>query len=233
VRIAICEDEKIHQEAIQGQLQKWAAGSCHEVDVSVFDNAETLLMLWEDVIFDVLILDIEMGQMSGMELAKAIRRIDANVTIIFVTSHASYSLEGYDVNPLHYLIKPLQSEKFHKVMDKALAVYSLKGGDNLVISAESGLQKIPPGAIRYIAMFSHNAEIFTADGSYTARTTLKELLRALPAHFINCHRSYVINMFKVDCAFNDHVVMAGGAGIPVSKARSKQVRELFIQLQTR
>ncbi|MFP3153190.1 LytTR family DNA-binding domain-containing protein [Lachnospiraceae bacterium ZAX-1] len=232
MKIAICEDEKIHQNTLQGMLKKWAADSRREIDVSIFDNAEALLMLWEDVVFDVLILDIEMKKMSGMELAKTIRRIDGDVIIIFVTSHSSYSLEGYEVNPLHYLTKPLQEQKFFKVLDKAFAIYLLQGRHGLVINAEAGLQKIPPDTISYIAIYSHDAKVYTSGGLYLSRTTIKELSKTLPAHFVNCHRSYIVNMFKVDCVFSDHVIMTDGKEIPVSRANSKQVRELFIQLRT-
>jgi DNA-binding LytR/AlgR family response regulator len=233
VRIAICEDEIFQQRNIDALLKKWAVNSHQEIDVSIFDSAEALLMLWGDVIFDILILDIEMKRMNGMELARTIRRLDENVIIIFVTGHASYSLEGYDVNPLHYLVKPLQEQKLFNALDKANAIYKLKGSENFVIQTEDGLRKVFLNTVYYIAMYSHNAEVYTADGTYNTRITIKELSQALPTHFIACHRSYIINMFKVNCIFNDRVVMEDNTEIPVSRGRIKHVREFFIQLRTR
>jgi DNA-binding LytR/AlgR family response regulator len=192
-----------------------------------------MLMLWEDVVFDVLILDIEMKKTSGMELARTIRRINEDVIIIFVTSHSSYSLEGYDVNPLHFLMKPLDEKIFHKVLDKAFTIYQLTGGNGLVIHSDAGLKKISAGKIHYISMRSHTAEIYTADEMYITRMTVNDLLQALPAHFINCHRSYIINMFKATCVFDDHIVMANDTEIPLSRGNIKRVRELFVRLRTR
>jgi DNA-binding LytR/AlgR family response regulator len=233
MRIAVCEDEKAHQSIIISLLQEWAAVSGRDIDVVAFDDAESLLMVWDDVVFDVLILDIEMKKMSGMELAKTVRRMDEDVIIIFVTSHESYSLEGYDVNPLHYLTKPLQERKFFKTLDKAFSIYQLKGGGGLVIGTDAGFVKISSDKICYISMYSHTAEIYTADGRYVTRMTVNDMLRALPSHFINCHRSCVVNMFKVSCVFDDHLVMEDGAEIPVSRSNIKKVRELFMRLRTR
>lgn len=233
MRIAICENEIKHQERVQRLLQQWANDSNRDISISTFKDAESLIMLWEDVIYDVLLLDIEMKKISGMELAKIIRRIDDNVIIIFITSHTSYSLEGYDVNPLHYLIKPIQEKVFFKVLDKAYAIYSLRGGDGLLINSEDGLVKIPTDTICYISMSAHYAKVYTSNGIYETRTTAKELAMSLPAHFIDCHRSYIINMFKVNCTFNGYVIMNDHTEIPVSRSRSKQVRELFARIQTR
>jgi DNA-binding LytR/AlgR family response regulator len=233
VRIAVCEDEKAHQNIIRSLLQGWATVSGRDIDVSAFNDAESLLMLWDDVVFDVLILDIEMKKMSGMELAKTIRRIDEDVIIIFVTSHSSYSLEGYDVNPLHFLMKPLDEKVFFKALDKAFAIYQLTGGDGLIIHSDAGLEKISIGKIHYISMYSHTAEIYTSDEMYITRMTVNDLLRALPAHFVTCHRSYIINMFKVSCVFDDHVVIADDIEIPISRGNIKKVRELFVRLRTR
>ena len=233
VKIAICEDEPQHRKTVQTLLDKWAIDAHRKIDVSAFDNAEDLLVTWENVVFDILILDIEMKKMSGMELARTIRRIDDNVIIIFVTSHSSYSLEGYDVNPLHFLIKPLQEQIFYRVLDKAAAIYALKGGDALVINTDTGLVKILPDTIYYIAIYAHNAEVYVADASYKTRTTIKELSQTLPKHFIACHRSYIVNMFKVKCVFSDHMIMEDNTEIPVSRGQSKHVREFFIRLRTR
>jgi len=233
VKIAICENEVKHQNEIQSLLQQWAKDSKREISISIFDDSESLIMLWGDVIFDILLLDIEMKKTSGMELAKIIRRIDDNVIIVFITSYASYSLEGYDVNPLHYLIKPLKKEVFFNVLDKAYAIYSLRGGDGIVINTEDGAKKILTDTIHYISISAHYADIYTSDGVYKTRTTIKELAAALPSHFIYCHRSYIINLFKVVCAFSGYVTMNDNTEIPVSKSHTKQVRELFAKIQTR
>ena len=235
MKIAICEDEKIQQMIIHELLQRWADAAHQEIDISVFDSAEGLLLLWENVNFDMLILDIEMKKMNGMELARTIRRIDEDVIIIFVTGYASYSLESFDVNPLHYLVKPLEDQKFFKVLDKANAIFKLKGEENLIIHTEEGLKKFSLAKVYYIAICSHEAKVYAMNGTYKIRnrTTIKELSQTLPAHFVACHRSYIINMFKVNCVFSDHVLMEDDTEIPVNRKQIKYVRELFIRLRTR
>jgi Response regulator of the LytR/AlgR family len=82
-------------------------------------------------------------------------------------------------------------------------------------------------------MDAHYAEITTTTGVLATRMTLKELTMILPDHFLSCHRSYIINMFKVACIFNDRIAMSDGNEIPVSRSRSKEVREFFMCIQTR
>ena len=233
MKIAICEDEKIHLNELYIMINSWSESVNAHVDISAYNNAEALLAIWGDIIFDVLILDIEMKKMNGMELAKTIRRVNDDVSIIFVTSHTSYSIDGYDVNPLHYLTKPLSKQKFHRALDKAYAIYQINGKDAIIINSNSGLERIVVDKVNYMSIFSHDVEVVTQSGIYKARVTLKELMAILPSHFIQCHRSYIINMMRVRCVFRDHVVMQDDIEIPVSKSNSKQVKTLFMHIRTR
>lgn len=232
MKIAVCEDEEAHLEKFSSMLSSWSSQRGVDVDCSNFKTAEALLMLWGDVIFDVLILDIEMGKMTGMELAKTIRRMDEDVTIIFVTSHTSYSLEGYEVNPLHFLTKPLDENKFYTVLDKALAIYNLKNEGQLIVNTADGAKRLVSDRILYISMYSHDANICTVSDSFSIRATARELMEDLPSHFLSCHRSYIVNMMKVDCVFSDYLVLLNKTEIPISRGHSKEVRDYFMRLRT-
>jgi two-component SAPR family response regulator len=106
MRIAVCEDERLYRDYILTDIRKWADTTGQDIILSSYDSAEALLMIWGDVLFDIIILDIELKKMSGMDLARIIRNTGEDVIIVFITNYANYSLEGYDVNPLHYLLKP-------------------------------------------------------------------------------------------------------------------------------
>ena len=230
MKIAVCEDVSIYSDYIVSIIHQWSNTTGNDADVSVYPDAESLLVVLGDVIYDVLLLDIEMKNMTGIELAKLVRRMDEDVVIIFITSHSNYSLEGYDVNPLHYLIKPVSEEKLKQVLDKAYAVYSIKGAEGIVISGESGMKKILLDKILYISTMSHFTEIATIDEILHTKTTRQELEKVLPNHFINCHRTYIINMFKVSAVYNDKLILNDGTNIPVSRRRSKNLMESFMRL---
>ena len=104
MRIAICDDEKAQRSLITKYLQEWARENGQILELSEFPDAESLLFCWEDEKrFDLLILDIEMGALSGMELAERIRRENEDIPILFITGYETYMAQGYEVSAIQYL----------------------------------------------------------------------------------------------------------------------------------
>ena len=119
MRIAICDDEEVQRLLLQRYVQEWALDSKVEVETRLFASGESFWFAWEDDrAYDLLVFDIEMGQLSGMELAAEIRRKDEDIPILFVTGYDSYMAQGFEVAALHYLLKPLRREKLFAVLDK-------------------------------------------------------------------------------------------------------------------
>ena len=118
-------------------------------------------MAWPKISFDLAFLDIQMSKMTGIDLAERIRISDSNMLIVFVTSFRQYVLKGYDVNALHYLIKPVSSAKLLPILDKALVTWKARQDAFLLVSTGEGQQKLPFGNILYISIKSHTASIHT------------------------------------------------------------------------
>ena len=107
IRIAVCDDEEEQLQSLSGLLAKWTGHSGLSLDMRTFPSAEAFLFAYEeDSAYDILILDIEMKDISGMDLARRIRKEDKRVEILFITSHFEFISEGYEVDALHYLTKP-------------------------------------------------------------------------------------------------------------------------------
>ena len=120
LKIAICDDEKKQIEYITSLVSKWSTSNAHSCEIRTFASAESFLFEYEDdKAYDILLLDIEMGNMNGVELAKNIRRSNDTVQIIFITGFPDFIAEGYDVSALHYLVKPVSVDKLRAVLDKA------------------------------------------------------------------------------------------------------------------
>jgi DNA-binding LytR/AlgR family response regulator len=233
MKIAICEDDQMYSNYLIDLINQWSESTKVSVDISAYYDAEAYLMVMEEAIFDVLILDIEMKNMTGMELAKLVRRIDEDIIIIFITSHSSYSLEGYEVTPLHFLTKPVSQEQIFHLFDKTHSVYSLKDLEGIVVSSDSGHTRVLTDKILYISTMSHYTEIKTLDETYNAKMSQKELNSMLPSYFLPCHRAYIVNMMKVTAVFSDKVVLVDGTNIPVSRRQAKSIQERFLLLNTR
>ena len=123
MRIAICDDEEVQRKLLTAYLQEWASGQRRFLETISFCNAENFLFHWEeDKDFDLLILDIEMGAQSGVELALKLRAEGEPIPILFITGYESYMAQGYEVSALHYLLKPLNKEKLFDVLKRLNAM---------------------------------------------------------------------------------------------------------------
>lgn len=118
--IAICDDSKTDAALVQSFLLEWAKQRGTEVEIEVFPSAESFLFRYDEYkAFDILLFDVEMSGMDGVSAARKVRRENEAVQIVFITGYSDYIAEGYDVAALHYLMKPLNKEKFFSVLNRA------------------------------------------------------------------------------------------------------------------
>ena len=121
IKIAVCDDSTVDQRYVSDMVDRWAVQREHTVHVDTFISAESFLFHYaEESDYDILLLDIEMGEMDGVSMARQLRRGNDAVQIIFITGHSDYISEGYEVEALHYLMKPVREEKLHSVLDRAV-----------------------------------------------------------------------------------------------------------------
>jgi DNA-binding LytR/AlgR family response regulator len=232
MRFAICEDDIDMQLRLSDAIIDWAKSKRIQVDVLRYASAEAFMMIWPDLSFDIIFMDIKMRGMSGIELAEYIRKTDKNMLIVFVTSFSQYVLKGYDVNALHYLIKPLSRAKLLPILDKAYTIWDSRQNAVLLVSNGSGLVKLPMNDIYYISMLSHIAKIITEYNTYDMRKTAEELSDTLPWYFVRCHRSHLVNLFKVDCVYKGSLLLSSGKRLSISRNNSKMVNDAFVRLHT-
>lgn len=232
MRIAICEDDPNMQQRLSDSIADWAASRKAQIDVLCYPSAEAFIIAWPEISFDLAFLDIQMKTMTGIELAEYIRKTDKNMLIVFVTSFSQYVLKGYDVNALHYLIKPLSPAKLLPILDKSHTIWRSRQNAVLLVANGTGQMKLPFDDIYCIAMFSHIAHVQTEGSSYELRKTADELTGLLPEYFIRCHRSYIVNLFKADCVYKDSLLLSNGKNLPISRSQSKAVNDAFLKLHT-
>ena len=161
IRIALCDDEEEQLQNLSGLLSKWAGHSGLSLDMRTFPSAEAFLFAYEeDSAYDILILDIEMKDISGMDLARRIRKEDKRVEILFITSHFEFISEGYEVDALHYLTKPVSEKKLYAVLTKALDRLSTEP-PSLIINCQGETIKLYETDILYVESFLHYISIHT------------------------------------------------------------------------
>lgn len=234
MKLAIIEDEQTHRELLSNYLQEWGTERSVSLCGRGFPNAESFLFVWEEERdFDVLFVDIQMKEMNGMEMARKIRQQDPDIAIVFTTGIADYMEEGYEVEALHYLLKPLSRKKLFQCMDKVLKRSSRE--EFILIQAGEELQKLAVERVMYVEARGHGCvvEYVPRAGEIVqieASESISELEKKLEKYgFVKCHRSYLCRIGSIQRIDRTELVLDDGSRIPVSRRLYSQVNRAFIQ----
>lgn len=217
LNIAICDDEQEQIAYLQKILQTWLGRTRHIAKILTFSSAEAFLFEYsENQNFDILLLDIEMSGMSGVDLARKIRETNHTVQLVFVTGYYEYFSDGFDVSALHYLIKPTTAEKLYPVLDRAVANLQYRERSVLVSTAEGDI-KVPLSDIKYLESDRMYLNVCTVDGVFRARMALAAIANLLDDTFYKIHRSYIVNLKYVRKVTRTAVTVEGGTELPLSR----------------
>lgn len=233
LKIGICDDEQVQIDNITKLLSGWAKGVDKHINIKTFTSAESFLFHYEtDKAFDLLFLDIEMGEISGMELAKRIRKENESLQIVFITGFTDYISEGYDVSALHYLMKPVAEEKLFEVLNKAVS--KVKTKENCIfVDIENVHTRILTGDILYAESFSHSSVIVTTEKEYVTRLSFSAFEKLLDdsftREFIRCHRSYIVGIKHIKSITKTDVILDNGKAIPLSRRLYHEANQAFIK----
>lgn len=230
LRFAICDDDVALLEYISGELDQWAETAGHNVKTETFPSAEAFLFEYsENKSFDVLLLDIEMPGMNGMELAHKLRAENAMLQIIFVTGYSDYISEGYDVSALHYLMKPVAREKLFEVLSRAAnkCECSVK---KLKVSFDRETKLIPISHIMYVEAQKQYVIIHSIDGTYKMKCSLSAIESQLDEYFKKCQRSFIVNLSYVTRIKNDSLMLKNGESVPISRGMASIIKDEIIRL---
>ncbi len=230
MRIAVCDDEEVQRKLIIKYLREWAGEKGEAVEAVPFPSAESFLFAWEDDRrYELLILDIQMGGISGMELAERVRREDEEIPILFITGYETYMAQGYEVAAIQYLLKPVYREKLFVVLDRVAR--GRRAEEKLAFQTEEGTLLLMPSRIWYAEAMGHYCMLHTADTVWRVRHSITELVKRLGENreFVHCHRSFLVNMRHIAAITRSEVVMDDDTRLPVSRGAQKAVNRAFIQ----
>lgn len=231
--IALCDDEPVHRQYLAAAVNAWAHAAGHELQTETFASAEAFLFRYaEDKSFDILLLDIEMEGMDGIRLAKKIRQENEQIQILFITGYEEYLAEGYEVGAIHYLLKPLNEEKFNEVMDRAVSRLR-KTERSLLFTVDGESFRIPVADILFAEAFGHTVSVITRQGSFELRDSLSRTSQRLGNGFIHCHRSCIVNLRAIVRVTRENAVLDDGTCIPLSRRMYQDVNRAFISYYRR
>ena len=207
VHFAICDDNNIDSNYVSNLVNKWANERKYQINIDIFDSAEAFLFHYDgNKDYDILLLDIEMKKMDGVTLAREIRKTNKSVQIVFITGYSDYIADGYDVEALHYLMKPLKEEKLFVVLDRA-ANRIIQNEKYLLLNYYDGTIRIPLHEIVYIDV-DRNYVTIHSNQDYTIKKTLGEIEKELDKRFFRIGRSVIVNLKYISRVTKTDVFLA-------------------------
>lgn len=223
-RVVIVEDEENYSRALVRLCSKYQQEHGVEISTEVYDNPAVFLQKYRGDA-DVILLDILMPQMNGMECARRLRKRDENVLLCFVTSMAQYAIQGYEVGAVDFILKPVSYDEFSLKMNRILRILRKQSSATVMISTRSEMKKIDLRDLRYVEVFNHSLIYHTTEGDFEAYGKLSSLeederfhrfVRTSPSHLVNC---------SMITSVQDDSLFLGTTQLPISRRRRKECLE--------
>lgn len=223
IRCIIVDDEPIARKGM-----KWLVDCRRELELlASLDSASAAAEFLANNDIDLIFLDIEMPEVNGLEFA---RRIPRDCFVVFTTAYSEYALDSYEVDAIDYLLKPIDSVRFNKAVDKAVAYASLlessEAGsgpaigrlDHIIVKADRRYVRIYLEDIIYVEGLKDYVIINAKDRKVVTRMTMKSIVGLLPdSMFLRVGKSYVVNRRRID-SFDGNDVFVGETAIAIGTA---------------
>jgi len=234
LRIAICDDSisdlsnmtSIINDYISLQSDK----NC--IAYTAFQSAVDLIAAMESGHqYNLVLLDVLMPFLTGIEAAKEIRQFNQDVKIIFLTSSSEFAVESYSVNAYYYALKPIWKEKLFLLLDKVIGELDVPAGASLLIKSKKGLTRIYISKLEYAEVIGRTILYHLINGLVVeAVGSMSELEKDLLANqtFIKPHRSYIINMEHIHTLSPTEIMMQSRTIIPIARANNRAVKSSYI-----
>lgn len=218
IRIAIVEDDRHDREALKKCLNRYEKENQMKFSVTEFQDGEDIVTDYT-ASYDLIILDIEMAFLNGMKAAEKIRELDTNVIIIFITNMPQYAIQGYKVNALDYILKPISYFSFSESMVRALAKVKTPEKEYITIVLKGGKKKLDVARICYVEVQDHVLIYHTLDGDFETKGTMRDTDNQFdPKKYFRCNRCYLVNL--------EFVETYQGSDIMVNAGEQKQAEAL-------
>ncbi len=232
LRIAICDDEKkaiISQEKI---VRKILESNLISYEIVTYLQSKNLIydIIEDKIFFDLLLLDIEMPGISGMEITQQIKDFLPNVKIIFVTSHIEYALDAFELSIFRYVQKNDIETKLTTAVTDAIKLIELEFGREYTIQTANRMERIPYKDIFYIQRDGKNASIVSSIGISRVRKSLQQVFNEIDApEFIFIDRGYIVNIVQIMKVNDNMAILKNGEHLPISRSRLQEIKKAINQ----
>lgn len=228
LKIAICDDQQTDLIRISKMTEQLLrdAGICHSI--SSYESAKALLAdIQKGAQFHILLLDVLMGDMDGIELAAELKRQENKSSVIFASSNREMALRGYEVSAVRYLVKPLDAEKMREALIYCIGIWQEK--KEILLPTGRGQYRISWSDIQFAEAFERGTRFILSNEIVESRLKFGEVEAMLPrSAFVHCHRAFIVNLACVKAIRPYEFELRSGQLVPIGKGRYTEVRKRFI-----
>ena len=232
--IAICDDNPIALQKIKDIVDEFILyhKQTHSITVRSFSNGEDLQRhIQRYGVFDLLILDIVMPGINGIDLAKYLRSKNDNCRIIFLTNSPEFAIDSYKVSAFYYLLKSDARTELKLLLQKALDEINEENCGSVVVKEKGRLIKVPIHSIHYLECINHTVYFHLHKNEviscYSALSDFSDAL-AINQRFVKCHKSFIVNLNYVMSITNKDFIMDDNTPIPISRQAYKQIKDVYL-----
>jgi len=231
IRIAVCDDSVAFLNQTKSMIDRWEDKPC-KMAAELFSDGDSLICAHGENPFDIILLDVVMPMLNGIEVARELRERDKHVKIVFLSSAVEYGVASYTVKASNYLLKPIDSEAFFNCISELVEQISVssrfikvKGMDATHRISLSDIEYVEAQGKHIIFHLSGKRLVETTDALYAYESTL-----ALEDGFYKCHRSYIVNIHHIDSYSHSEIIMRSGQTLPLSRSCQKNFETTYFSV---
>ncbi len=215
MNICICDDDKNIHDGINVLLRDYI-GTKETFEIFDFFSGEELLENLAEKNFDIIFLDIEMKELSGMQVAEKIREIKKDIIIIFISSHPNYVFEAFRFEALHFIVKPIKTDEFNEVFKRAMSKYTLLN-NTVNLKWQNERYSIRVNDIVYVEGYRRHITVHTIKDDFEAIGKIPEIMKTLEPHgFLRVHQGFIVNMDYIKRFDHADIIMYDDSKVMIS-----------------
>lgn len=234
MKIGVCDDDELGVRAINRSIESLFIRNGNKLNITVttFTKGDNLLLHIDKYgKFDLLILDILMPGLTGIELARELRERSDDCKIIFITGSPEFALDSYKVNAFFYLLKPFSTSELNTLIEKALNEIVEDKSNSLLIKEKGHLTKVKISDIKYIESNNHTIYFHLKNcRTISCFSPMNAYKALLPSHdgFIQCHKSFLVNLNYVVSLSNSDFILEGDVRIPIGRNSLQSAKHFYL-----
>ncbi len=228
-QVAICEDDPLFSQQLSQLVKEILDEAQISFQLTVYSSAQALkkALLEEGSIIHILFLDIIMEGEDGLSLAKQLRQVEMDLAIVFVTASKEFALAGYEVKPLHYLLKPVKKMALAQLLLEHQS--GAEGKEYIAVRQGTSWLRVQLAHIEFIEKMGRKTLLYEKNRKLLLSETLSQLKEMLPkSSFVRCHHGYILNIDNTIEVSRQKAITKSGAVVPISRSNIKLVEGAFL-----